>query len=295
MNFWMLILLRAVIMFSITLTLIRIMNRKQPGRRGGFWGSSPFGLVNYMVIAIVTALTSLAIINNMAMGLMVLGVWVLLPIGLEYLARKNPWLDNLLNGKEPLPGKPGDMMEDKLWRARLGGAELLRELRRARGAKLNDAELAMVENGRDPSFLAFSRSAGAPVGAPVGDLEGMGWPAEPQTVVLRGNILDKPLTGMGLSREWLREELQNTGLSLQDVFLAQADAAGDLYLDLFDDTANRRHPKVREMVYANLLNIRADFMTFALEAKNPAARAMFSGNAAQMKALLEKLKPYLLH
>ena len=83
MQGWLLILLRSIVMFFITFILIRVMGKRQPARM------NPFNFVNYTVIAIITALTILNIITNLAFGLIALGIWVLFPIALDYLALKS--------------------------------------------------------------------------------------------------------------------------------------------------------------------------------------------------------------
>ena len=53
-------------------------------------------------------------------------------------------------------------------------------------------------------------------------------------------------------------------------------------------------PKVKEMLYANLMKVQADLMIFALETQNQDAKTMYSNNANKLKQVLEKLEPYLL-
>ena len=107
MQGWLLILLRSILMFFITLILIRVLGKRQPARM------NPFSFVNYTVIAIITALTILNILTNFAFGLIALGIWVLFPIALDYLALKSKWVHDLVNGKETILIKQGKIMEDE--------------------------------------------------------------------------------------------------------------------------------------------------------------------------------------
>ena len=52
---------------------------------------------------------------------------------------------------------------------------------------------------------------------------------------------------MGRNRQWLEQELSKQGVKLEQVFLAQADANGQLHLDRFDDPARRTGGKNDEI------------------------------------------------
>ncbi len=282
---WLIILSRSIIMFFLGLFAVRIMGKRQPAR------TAPFNFVSYMVIAIIIALTGLNVITNLAFGLIALVVWVLFPIAIDYLALKSKWIHDLINGKEAILIKQGKIMEENLFKARLTGEELLRELRSKNAFSLSDVEFAVMETTGDINILL--KSERKPVTPH--DLEWKVAPqAEPQTVILDGNILDEPLANMGLNREWLRSQLEKMGVSLTNVFIGQVDSYGDLYIDLFDDAIILPQPKVKEMLYANLEKCQADLSAFAIETQNPDAKIMYSRNAEKLKDLLNKLGPYLL-
>lgn len=277
---WLLILIRSSVMFLITFLLIRVMGKRQPARM------HPFNFVNYTVIALIIALTILNIITNLAFGLIALGVWVSFPIALDYLALKSKRIHDLINGKATVLIKQGKIMEDNLCRLRLTGEELLRELRSKNAFNLGEVEFAVMETTGDLNVLL--KSDRKPVTPH--DLEQK---VAPQTVILDGNMLDEPLASMGLNRAWLKLQLEKMGVSLTNVFIGQVDSSGELYIDLFDDTIQLPEPKVKEMLYANLLKVQADLMTYALETQNQAAQTMYSNNADKLKQVLEKLEPYL--
>ena len=61
---------------------------------------------------------------------------------------------------------------------------------------------------------------------------------EPQNIVMDGAILDVPLEKSGFTKDKLDKELGKYGVSIEDVFLAQVDSNGKLYLDLHDEKAS---------------------------------------------------------
>ncbi|HWR09746.1 DUF421 domain-containing protein [Sporomusa sp.] len=285
MQAWLQVLFSSISVFFLLLLLTRIMGKRNIVRM------TPFRFVSYIVIAVIAALISLNLIQNLAFGFISLGVWVLFPIALEYLSLKSKWLHDLINGKETVLIKHGKILEDNLLQTRLTGEQLLRELRSKNAFNLADVEFAVMEDTGD--INVFMKSNKKPVSAT--DLGIKVAPlAEPQTVVLDGTILNEPLFSLGFNTEWLGIQLETRGVSLDNVFIGQVDSSGDLYLDLFDDSVQLPQPKVKEMLYANFEKIQADLTTFALETQNKAAKKMYSKHAGKLEQLMEKLKPYLL-
>ena len=285
MQAWIQILLSSVTLFFLLLLLTRLMGKRNIAR------VTPFKFVSYIVAAVIAALMSLNLIPNLAFGFIALGVWVILPIALDYLSLKSKWIHELINGKETVLIKHGKIMEENLMQTRLTGEELLRELRYKNAFNLADVEFAVMEDTGD--INVFLKADKKPVSSH--DLGIKTAPlAEPQTVILDGNILNEPLSSLGFNREWLGIQLETIGVSLDNVFIGQVDSSGDLYLDLFDDTLQLPQPKVKEMLYANFEKIQADLTTFALETNNEAAKTMYSKNAKELDHIMRKLKPYLL-
>lgn len=285
MQEWIRILISSVSLFFLVLIMTRIMGKRNVVRM------TPFRFVSYIVIAVITALMSLNIITNLAFGFIALGVWVVLPIALDYLSIKSKWVHDVVNGKETVLIKHGKIMEESLLQARLTGEELLRELRSKNAYNLADVEFAVMEHTGDINVLTKSHKK------PVSSYDlgiKVAPQTEPQTVILDGNILNEPLASLGFNKEWLGIQLENQGVSLDNVFIGQVDSSGDLYLDLFDDAVELPQPKVKEMLYANFEKIQADLTTFALDTQNEPAKRMYSEHAKTLQRLMEKLEPYLL-
>lgn len=282
---WTQILFRSIALFILVLVLARILGKRNITR------IPPYRFICYQVQAIIAALISVNIITNIAFGFIALGVWVLFPIALDYLSIKSKRIHDLTNGKETVLIKHGKIMEESLLQTRLTGEELLRELRYKNVFNLADVEFAVMETTGE--INVFLKSDKKPVTAH--DFGIITAPqAEPQTIILDGNVLNESLSSLGLNKEWLRVQLENMGASLDNVFLGQVDSSGDLYLDLFDDAVELPQPKIKEMIYANIEKAQASLITFGLETKDENAKAMYSKNADKLKQLMDKLKPYLL-
>lgn len=230
-------------------------------------------------------------IPNIAFGFISLAVWFLFSIALDYLSMKSKWIHDFINGRETVLIKDGKVMEESLKEVRYTGEELLRELRSKNAFNLADVEFAVMESTGEINILL--KSDKKPV-TPHDLQRKVASSSEPQTVILDGNILDEPLSNMGLNREWLKVQLSNLGVSLDNVFIGQVDSSGDLFIDLFDDSIQVAQPKVKEMLYASISKVQADFLSFSLETGDLKAKQMYSDNAKKLKEMMDKLEPYLL-
>lgn len=285
MKSWLIILVRSIFLFFLTLVLTRVMGKRNLSKM------TLFNFISYAVIAIIVSLISLNIVINVPFALIALGVWVLFSIALDYLSMKSKWLHDVINGKERVIIKNGKIMEENLSRVRFTGEELLRELRSKNVFNLADVEFAIMETTGDINVsLKSDKKTITPY-----DLGIKASPkAEPQTVILDGNILNEGLTNIGLNQSWLKTKLESTGVALENVFIAQVDSSGDLYLDLFDDNIQVPQSQVKELLYANMEKSQADLMSFALETKDKKAKSMYLHNAEELKKVMKKLEPYLL-
>ena len=285
MNTWLIILFNSIILFFLTLVITRYMKKKNLSK------VTPFDFISYVVIAIIVTLISLDIITNIYFGLTTLAVWALMPIILDYASMKSKWIYNIINGKERVLIKNGKVMEDNLAKERMTGQEFLQELRSKKAFNLADVEFAVMETTGDinVSLKADKKPVTSyDLGKKVASK------TEPQTVILDGNILNEGLTNIGLNQGWLKTELENKGVALENVFIGQVDSSGDLYLDLFDDMIQVPKTQIKEMLYASIQKSQADLMSFSLETENEDAKSMYLKNAEKLEKVMEKLEPYLL-
>jgi uncharacterized membrane protein YcaP (DUF421 family) len=282
---WIDISLRTLSVIILVLVFTRVMGKRNIAR------INSFEFVCYMAIAVISGMISIKLITNLVLGYIALGIWVLSPILLEYLSLKSKTVHDWINGKETVLIKHGKIMEENLMQTRLTGEELLRELRSKNAFNLADVEFALMETTGE--INVFLKSDKKPVTAH--DLGQKVAPqAEPQAVILDGNILNEPLASLGLNKEWLQIQLESMGISLDNVFLGQVDSSGDLYIDLFDDAVELPQSKMKEAIYANIEKSQASFENFAMETNDAEAKAMYKKNAVKLKQLMERLETYLL-
>lgn len=285
MQNWIIVVFRTMILFFLNLVIVRIIGKVNLAKM------TPFKFVTYMIIAIISAAISLGLIGNIVFGILALAVWFLLSLAIDYLSIKSKFIHDFINGRETILMKDGKVMEDNLMGVRYTGEELLRELRSKNAFNLADVEFAVMESTGEVNVLLKSEKQ--PITSH--DLQRKVAPAdEPETVVLDGNILDESLKNRGLTREWLKAQLSNFGVSLDNVFIAQVDSSGDIFIDTFDDSIQIQQSQVKELLYASISKVQADLFTFSLETNNPQIKKMYSHNADKIKKMMYELEPYLL-
>lgn len=281
---WSLILIRSFIMFLIVVTFLRLVGRKQTSQM------TYSDFVVGITLGTTAALISFNVIKSLAQGLLGFGAWIVFLVTLNYLSLKSKWFHDLFRGRETVLIKHGKVLEDNLKEIKYTGEELLSQLRRKNIFNLADVEFAVMEaNGEVSALLKSEQIPITP--------KHLEWQvaaqAEPQTVILDGNIMDEALRNQGLNRQWLQTELSKIGISLDNVFIGQVDSNGDLYVDLFDDAIQLPKPTTKELLYATLKKCEADLELFALATNQPDVKMQYQDGAMELSEVLQSLRSKL--
>ncbi|TEB07846.1 hypothetical protein Psch_01401 [Pelotomaculum schinkii] len=281
---WLVFLLRSSGLFIITLFLVRLIGKRQTARL------TFFDLVTGVTIAAIAAAISINLVANPVNGLIALAVWTIFPALIYVLSMKYKAVRDIVQGKETILINHGKVLEDKLLEARFTPEDLLSQLRRKNAFNVADVEFAVMEpTGELSVLLKKDKQPATPktLGMEVGQ------ESVPQTVMLDGVVMDEPLAAMGLNRGWLHTELEKAGVAPENVFIAQVDSVGQLYLDLFDDTLQAPKPKTKELVHTTLKKCQADCELFALAAKNHKAKDMYESSSRILAEAVRDLEPIL--
>lgn len=282
---WLNILIRSAGLFLLTLLLVRLIGKRRTSRL------TFFDLVTAIVIGTITAAISLNLVKNLSGGLIALAVWTLFPALIYLLSLKYKAVRDIVQGKETVLINHGKVLEDKLLEARLTPEDLLGQLRSKNVFSFADVEFAVLEPTGDVSVLL--KKDKQPLTAKTLALN-TAHESVPQTVMLDGIIMDEPLTALGLNRQWLHTELEKVGVAPENVFIAQVDSTGQLYLDLFDDSIQVPKPKAKELAYATLKKCQAECELYALSTKNQGAKKMYAESSRVLSEVIEELEPLLI-
>lgn len=227
---------------------------------------------------------------NLVNGIISIFIWAIVPILISYISLKSPRFQEFVEGKPTIFIKNGKIMEDHLKKEKFTAQSLMEQLRKKGIFHAADVEFATLETTGDISVLLKKEKQPLVVGdiienpAPI---------KEPQMVIEDGSIIDESLSTMGLSRRWLKEELDKIGVAPENVFLAQVDAYGQLYVDLYDDKLEVPAPQEKQLILASIKKVEADFEIFALQTENWEAKQMYLKNKNKLREMIEMLTPLL--
>lgn len=275
---------RAVGSVIMLFVITRILGKKQISQL------TFFEYITGIAIGDLVGFMSTDLEANYFHGIVALTVWFVLPFIFELLALKSKMLRQILEGKGTVFIKEGKILEDNLKKERYTGDELMEQLRTKNVFNVADVEFAVLEASGDLSVLLKKENQ------PITPKHlGLHLPneVEPQTVIMDGVILDEPLATLGFSRGYLNEELNKMGIPLNNVFLAQLDAYGQMYIDLYDDMIKTPQASVKQLLFATLKKCEADIELFSLGVKNKKAKQMYAECAEQLKKVIEDVKPLL--
>lgn len=280
-----LILIRSVGAYIILLIIARIMGKKQ---------LSQLTFFDYIVgITIGSIASSMSVDQNIKItnGIVSLIIWGGLPILTSLIALKSRMFNKLVNGQPTILIENGKILEKNLKKTQLNLGDLMLSLREHNAFKLSDVEFAVLETNGNVSVM--KKTAQDPITPQLLNLK-LESEHKPETVIQDGKILEKNLKTYGYTKNWLFAEIEKKGATdISDVYAAQIDSKGNLYVDLFDDKVTPPENQERQMVQANLESVIADLESYAIETENPGAKQMYSQQAQEMKQLLFLLKPYL--
>lgn len=226
-----LILIRSTIAFILLLVLTRIMGKKQ---------LSQLTFFDYVVgITIGSIAATMSVDKNIQIsnGIVSLAIWGIFPILLGFLGLKSRKFLQITDGRPSILIKNGEVLEESMKKNQIAIDELMMLLREKGIFKVDDIEIAILETNGELSVM--KKSDLEPI---TPRLLGMKLTLEhaPTLLVVDGHILNKNMSTLGYSKKWLMQEIQKQGAqSLKDVFLAQVDSKGNLFVDLYQDHNNR--------------------------------------------------------
>jgi uncharacterized membrane protein YcaP (DUF421 family) len=223
---------RAIFSFLVLFSLARILGKKQISHLTFF--DYVVGIVIGDMASQIAIDTSMKIVN----GLIGLVVYTLLSVILAYGAIKSFKFRDLVESSPSILIKDGKIMERSLFRHKMTYDDLMNGLREKEAFKIDEVEMAILEtNGqisvlKKPEYQALTPK----------DI-GIRMEADhaPSLIIIDGTLLEKRLQSLGYTKDWLLSEIKKKGAAtLEEVFLAQINSNGVVYVDLYDDKQNKQ-------------------------------------------------------
>ncbi|RRN68605.1 DUF421 domain-containing protein [Peribacillus simplex] len=275
---WLEIVLRSLFFLIVLFLITKWLGKKQISQL------SFFEYVTGITIGNVGAELATKVEGNIVHGVLSILVFAFAPFIAGFLSMKSKIVRDLVEGKATIFIKDGKVMEDNLKKEKYTTDELLWLLRSKDVFDISTVEFALLEANGD--FSVLLKKEDQPLTAK--DLKmTVAAVKEAQTVIMDGQILDEPLSTIGLNRNWLKTELDKLGVTIENVFLGQANSNGELNVDLFDDKIKVPSPQEKPLMLATLKKCQADLELFALGTESNEAKEMYNKNSEKLQKAID--------
>lgn len=280
-----LIIIRSIFIFFYLLLLARMLGKQQIAQLTFFDYITGITIGN---IAADIAINPSSKILDGVIGITIFGIFTIL---IAYGALKSIKLRKVVSGSPTVLVRNGNVLEKNLFKVRLTADDLMMGLREKNAFKLADVELAMLEtNGK---FSVMKKTEKAPL-TPKDIGLALEPDHKPQLVIIDGQLLEKRLHYLGYTKEWLFGEVMKKGAkNFSDVFLAQIDSKGNVYVDLYDEGGKTPQVKQKPLLAAQLRKIQADLEGYAIQTNDHHAKNMYYAQSKEVQRLIDKIHPYL--
>jgi len=232
------VLIRATVLFIITVVALRIMGKRQVSQL------EPFELVIAILIADLAATPMEDVGKPLLMGIVPILTLLMLHSALSILAFKNKKLRGWINGKPSVLIKKGELQYKELERICYDLNDLIGELRFAGHLNIGDVSTAVLETSGKMSVIPNADNR--PVTTKDMNIT-VGYEGIPLTLVLDGVIQLKSLSLAGLNEPWLMKVLRYLGFDApKDILIASLDTSGKLFVQSGGSNPRLKHEQVLE-------------------------------------------------
>ncbi|MFD1172106.1 DUF421 domain-containing protein [Oceanobacillus picturae] len=281
---WVIVIGKSLLLITILFFLTKWLGKKQLSQL------NIFEYISGIVLGGIVAIHTIEPDSNILNGLVAMAVWFLVPYAVEYISLKSKSFRNFTEGKSTVFIQDGKIMEDNLKKEGYSTDDLLEKLRDNNVFLASDVEFAVLEPSGTLSVLP--KKENQPLTAKDLGLK-LAPQKEPQAVIMDGKVLLEPLANLSLNTNWLETELDKINVSIENVFLAQADNDGQLTVDLYDDKIAVAEPTEKPLLLATMKKCQADLELFSLATKNEKAKQMYEKNSKKLQSAIDLVQFHL--
>lgn len=219
---------RAVVTFITLLILTRIMGKKQLSQL------SYFHYINGITIGSISGEISVQEKTHFINGYIALFWWFVLTILVSFILLKWKKARKILDDEPTVIIREGKILERSLKSLRLHMDDVMMLLREQSIFSIQDVDWAILENNGELSVLKKSEQ----LEATRQDVKAATTQPKyfPTDIISDGKLLHQNLEELNLTEEWVMKKLRKKNiLNVEDVFYAQIQTDGSLFIDERDD------------------------------------------------------------
>lgn len=195
---------------------------------------SQFTFFNYVAGITIGSLAATISLNtkmNALLGLSAILAWTILTILVDYINFKFKTARKIIDGQPEIVIREGKVMEKALSRLRLDMDELNLMLRNRKVFSIKEVDYAIMEtNGR---LSVLSKEEFQPVTKQDMHIKKQvkKFVTIPTEIILKGQVMTRNLQNLRLDKSWLDNQLKQANAELADVYYAEIQPDGSLYID----------------------------------------------------------------
>lgn len=221
-------IIRTSVTFAVLLLLARLLGKIQLSQL------TFFNYITGITIGSIAAEMAGKHETSFTDGLISLIWWSFLTVLTSYIGLKSSKARVILDGEPTIVIKAGKILENSLKSLRLNIDDLSMMLREQGVFSTNDVEYAVLEPDGNLSILKKASLQSATKKDMLVPTEALKY--VPSELISDGKILKKNLQELNITEEWLLQKLKAKGISsVEDVFYAEIQTDGALYIDLHKD------------------------------------------------------------
>lgn len=221
------VVIRSFVSFFLLLLLVKLIGKQQVTQL------TYFDYIVGITIGSIASTLSVQVNENSWSTIAGMAVWAALAVTLALVGLKSPWLRKIIEGVPEALIQNGKIRHDVLKRNKLSMEELMSMLRTKDVFNVEDVEFAVFEpSGKLSVLLKSQKKPLTPQDINVQtQYDGM-----PTNIVVDGILDTKALRSVNLTRAWFEFQLKKMNIDrTEDIFLAQLDTQGNLYIDMKDN------------------------------------------------------------
>ncbi|APQ59221.1 membrane protein [Paenibacillus polymyxa] len=283
MQDWAEVAIRTLMAVTILFLITKILGKRQVSQL------SLFEYITGITIGNLAATIPMERESTWYLGLIALSVWVLTTLGIEYLQIKSKKIRDITDGRTTILIKDGKILEDNLRKERLTLDELMEQLRSKNVFKVSDVEFALMETSGEVNVLLTKDKQ--PV--TLKDLNMQQLPEkEPTAVIMDGQLMEQQMAYMGITQQWLDAKLKEKSLTVKDVFFAQVDPQGELYIDQYSDNVQLNKVQDSNQAVLTLLEqCTTELQKLASGSSEQQRKQLYEQCSQSLKEAIQEMQP----
>ncbi|HEY8422766.1 MAG TPA: DUF421 domain-containing protein [Thermoclostridium sp.] len=221
------VIIRSFIGFFLLLVLVKLIGKQQVTQL------TFFDYIVGITIGSMASTLSVQVNENTWATIAGMVVWTLLAIILAVIGIKSPFLRKVIEGVPEIVIQNGKIKIDVLKRNKLSMEDLMMMLRSKDVFRVDDVEFAVLEqNGKLSVLLKSQKKPLTPQDMNISTK----YNGLPTNLIVDGRLNMEALKSVNLTKAYLEHHLRKKGITdINDIFLAQLDTQGNLYIDMKDN------------------------------------------------------------